>query len=170
MCNLTWWTLSEEPQREIPLQKVSSISHRSSQGKSLNIHTTLEQNQTPCDKLLYVSTVWVTSCVCCVCVCVWVCDAAGSEPSRRVKCGQGAGLCISAVRRSEEAPAPRVRESVFWSRFCCVNALLLVSINIFLYAYFAWVEEFTSCLLISCQSPDRNFRLCLPNSDWFLQT
>uniref|UniRef100_A0A671V1Q8 Sodium/mannose cotransporter SLC5A10 n=1 Tax=Sparus aurata TaxID=8175 RepID=A0A671V1Q8_SPAAU len=28
-------------------------------------------------------------------------------------------------------------KSVFWSRFCCVNAILLVSINIFLYAYFA---------------------------------
>uniref|UniRef100_A0A7N8YFM2 Sodium/mannose cotransporter SLC5A10 n=1 Tax=Mastacembelus armatus TaxID=205130 RepID=A0A7N8YFM2_9TELE len=32
---------------------------------------------------------------------------------------------------------PSVRESVFWSRFCCFNALLLISINIFLYAYFA---------------------------------
>uniref|UniRef100_A0A674PRP5 Sodium/mannose cotransporter SLC5A10 n=1 Tax=Takifugu rubripes TaxID=31033 RepID=A0A674PRP5_TAKRU len=65
VCSLTWWTLSEEPQREIPLPKVSS---------------------------------------------------------------------------TKEASAPRVpslRESVFWSRFCCVNALLLVSINIFLYAYFA---------------------------------
>lgn len=36
VCNLTWWTLSEDPQREIPLQKVSSISHRSSQGERLN--------------------------------------------------------------------------------------------------------------------------------------
>uniref|UniRef100_H2TPY9 Sodium/mannose cotransporter SLC5A10 n=1 Tax=Takifugu rubripes TaxID=31033 RepID=H2TPY9_TAKRU len=64
----------------------------------------------------------------------------GSEPPRRMRCGQGTGWCISALRRSEEASAPRVpslRESVFWSRFCCVNALLLVSINIFLYAYFA---------------------------------
>uniref|UniRef100_A0A7N6A4W4 Sodium/mannose cotransporter SLC5A10 n=1 Tax=Anabas testudineus TaxID=64144 RepID=A0A7N6A4W4_ANATE len=51
--NLTWWTITEEPQREIPLQKVSSV------------------------------------------------------------------------------------KSVFWSRFCCFNALLLISINIFLYAYFA---------------------------------
>lgn len=38
VCNLTWWTLTEEQPREIPLQKVSSISHRSSQGKSLDIH------------------------------------------------------------------------------------------------------------------------------------
>ncbi|XP_063332004.1 sodium/mannose cotransporter SLC5A10 isoform X3 [Pelmatolapia mariae] len=60
VCNLTWWTITEEPKRDIPLQK--------------------------------------------------------------------------------ETPAPRVpsiRENVLWSRFCCFNALLLVSINIFLYAYFA---------------------------------
>eukprot|EP00064_Thunnus_orientalis_P010578 superscaffoldBa00001448_g10604 len=96
VCNLTWWTLTEEPQREIPLQKVSSVSQRTSQGSEL---------------------------------------ARGGGA-----CGRGAGLCIAAMRRSEETPAPRVpsvRESVFWSRFCCVNALLLVSINIFLYAYFA---------------------------------
>uniref|UniRef100_A0A3B4AUN3 Sodium/mannose cotransporter SLC5A10 n=1 Tax=Periophthalmus magnuspinnatus TaxID=409849 RepID=A0A3B4AUN3_9GOBI len=37
-------------------------------------------------------------------------------------------------------PPPRdipMQKSVFWSRFCCANAILLVSINIFLYAYFA---------------------------------
>ncbi|CAJ1053970.1 sodium/glucose cotransporter 5 [Xyrichtys novacula] len=33
VCNLTWWTITEEPQREIPLQKVSSVSHRISQGE-----------------------------------------------------------------------------------------------------------------------------------------
>ncbi|KAF3687876.1 Sodium/glucose cotransporter 5 [Channa argus] len=95
LCNLTWWTITEEPQREIPLQKVSSVSHHGS---------------------------------------------LGSEPTRRVRCGQAAGLCLSAVRQSEDTPVPRVpnlRESVFWSRFCCFNALLLISINIFLYAYFA---------------------------------
>uniref|UniRef100_A0A8K9V082 Sodium/mannose cotransporter SLC5A10 n=1 Tax=Oncorhynchus mykiss TaxID=8022 RepID=A0A8K9V082_ONCMY len=53
--NLTWWTLTQEEEGEIPLQKVSSISHR----------------------------------------------------------------------------------DVFWSRFCCVNAILLICVNIFLYAYFA---------------------------------
>ncbi|KAM4583887.1 sodium/mannose cotransporter SLC5A10 [Odontesthes bonariensis] len=95
LCNLTWWTISEEPQREIPLQKVSSVSHRSSQG---------------------------------------------SEVTCRRTCAQGASLCISATRCSDETPPPRVpslRESVFWSRFCGINAILLVSINIFLYAYFA---------------------------------
>ncbi|XP_014834107.1 PREDICTED: sodium/glucose cotransporter 4-like isoform X1 [Poecilia mexicana] len=93
VCNLTWWTIIEEPEREIPLQKVSSVSHRNSQG---------------------------------------------SEQARRVMCGQGAGLCLSAMRRSEQTPrVPTIRESVFWSRFCCANALLLVCINIFLYAYFA---------------------------------
>ncbi|XP_007543692.2 sodium/glucose cotransporter 5-like isoform X2 [Poecilia formosa] len=93
VCNLTWWTMIEEPEREIPLQKVSSVSHRNSQG---------------------------------------------SEQARRAMCGQGAGLCLSAMRRSEQTPrVPTIRESVFWSRFCCANALLLVCINIFLYAYFA---------------------------------
>ncbi|KAK2918746.1 hypothetical protein Q8A73_003117 [Channa argus] len=74
LCNLTWWTITEEPQREIPLQKVSSVSHHGS---------------------------------------------LGSEPTRRVRCGQAAGLCLSAVRQSEDTPVPRVpnlRESVFWSR------------------------------------------------------
>lgn len=55
-------------------------------------------------------------------------------------CGQRVGFCVSAGQRSEESAAPVVptlRESVFWSRFCCANALLLISINIFLYAYFA---------------------------------
>ncbi|XP_058495895.1 sodium/mannose cotransporter SLC5A10 isoform X2 [Solea solea] len=95
LCNLTWWTITEEPQREIPLQKVSSVSHRSSQGSGPNLRTT---------------------------------------------CGQRVGFCVSAVQRSNEAPAPRVptlRESVFWSRFCCANAILLIGINISLYAYFA---------------------------------
>uniref|UniRef100_A0A8C5DDS7 Sodium/mannose cotransporter SLC5A10 n=1 Tax=Gouania willdenowi TaxID=441366 RepID=A0A8C5DDS7_GOUWI len=94
VCNLTWWTITDDPPREIPLQKVSSVSHRSPQG---------------------------------------------SEPTRRVKCGQGAGLCMAAPR-SEEPSTPRVptvQESKFWSRFCCFNAILLVSINIFLYAYYA---------------------------------
>ncbi|KAK6301355.1 hypothetical protein J4Q44_G00294530 [Coregonus suidteri] len=60
----------------------------------------------------------------------------GSAPVRRTVCGRGTGLCSSA----EEVPLPRipsVRESVFWSRFCCVNAILLICVNIFLYAYFA---------------------------------
>uniref|UniRef100_A0A8C6TIS2 Sodium/mannose cotransporter SLC5A10 n=1 Tax=Neogobius melanostomus TaxID=47308 RepID=A0A8C6TIS2_9GOBI len=94
--NLTWWTITEPPQRDIPLQKVSSVSHRTSQ--------------------------------------------AGSNPVRRGPCGQGPARCMSVCRGSDPPPAPRVpsvRESVFWSRFCCANALLLVSINVFLYAYFA---------------------------------
>uniref|UniRef100_A0A8K9VAB7 Sodium/mannose cotransporter SLC5A10 n=1 Tax=Oncorhynchus mykiss TaxID=8022 RepID=A0A8K9VAB7_ONCMY len=47
---------------------------------------------------------------------------------------------FSAEGPAEEVPLPRipsVRESVFWSRFCCVNAILLICVNIFLYAYFA---------------------------------
>lgn len=95
--NLTWWTITEPPQRDIPLQKVSSVTRRSSQVMT-------------------------------------------SDPARQGPCGQGPGLCLSVCTRSNPAPAPRVpsvRESVFWSRFCCANALLLVSINVFLYAYYA---------------------------------
>ncbi|XP_062304531.1 sodium/mannose cotransporter SLC5A10 [Osmerus eperlanus] len=91
--NLTWWTISEEVEREIPLQKMSSVSQHPHQG---------------------------------------------SEAVRRVTCGRAVGLCVSS--QEEETPSPRVpsvRESVFWSRFCCANALLLICINIFLYAYFA---------------------------------
>ncbi|XP_019717628.1 sodium/glucose cotransporter 5 [Hippocampus comes] len=91
--NLTWWTLTEESPREIPLQKMSSVGHRSSQD---------------------------------------------SEPARQMTCGHGLRLCIAAIRRLQETPrVPSVRESAFWSRFCCANALLLVGVNIFLYAYFA---------------------------------
>ncbi len=86
VCNLTWWTLTEEPQREIPLQKVSSVSHRSSQGKSLNIHATWNKaSHHVMNSHLHthaaVVTVWVTSCVCCVCVCdvcrIWANPAGG---------------------------------------------------------------------------------------------
>uniref|UniRef100_A0A6Q2XKT9 Sodium/mannose cotransporter SLC5A10 n=1 Tax=Esox lucius TaxID=8010 RepID=A0A6Q2XKT9_ESOLU len=74
VCNLTWWTLIEEEQRQIPLQKVSSVR-----------------------------------------------------------------LCSSESGPVEEVlpRIPSVRESVFWSRFCCINAILLISVNIFLYAYYA---------------------------------
>ncbi|CAL8285869.1 unnamed protein product [Arctogadus glacialis] len=94
LTNLTWWTLTEEVQREIPLRKVSSVSNRS---------------------------------------------PPASKSVCRVTCGQGPSLCISS-QSSRPTPPPRVpsvRETVFWSRFCCANALLLVSINIFLFAYFA---------------------------------
>uniref|UniRef100_A0A3B3CXG9 Sodium/mannose cotransporter SLC5A10 n=1 Tax=Oryzias melastigma TaxID=30732 RepID=A0A3B3CXG9_ORYME len=70
---------------------------------------------------------------------VCVCDA-GAEPTHQMTCAHGASSCISAMRCSQQTPAPRVpslRESVFWSRFCSINAVLLVSINIYLYAYFA---------------------------------
>ncbi|XP_059902360.1 sodium/mannose cotransporter SLC5A10 [Gadus macrocephalus] len=94
LTNLTWWTLTEEVQREIPLRKVSSVSNRS---------------------------------------------PPASKSVCRVTCGQGPSLCISS-QSSQPTPPPRVpsvRETLFWSRFCCANALLLVSINIFLFAYFA---------------------------------
>uniref|UniRef100_A0A8C7Z468 Sodium/mannose cotransporter SLC5A10 n=1 Tax=Oryzias sinensis TaxID=183150 RepID=A0A8C7Z468_9TELE len=95
VCNLTWWTITEELQQDISLQKVSSVSRRSSQG---------------------------------------------AEPTHQMTCAHGASLCISAMRCSQQTPVPRVpslRESAFWSRFCCINAVVLVTINIYLYAYFA---------------------------------
>ncbi|XP_060642767.2 sodium/mannose cotransporter SLC5A10 isoform X1 [Anolis sagrei] len=42
-------------------------------------------------------------------------------------------LCNVFVK-TESAPVSR---SVFWSRFCNVNAIILISINVFFYAYFA---------------------------------
>uniref|UniRef100_A0A3P8YKS8 Sodium/mannose cotransporter SLC5A10 n=1 Tax=Esox lucius TaxID=8010 RepID=A0A3P8YKS8_ESOLU len=37
----------------------------------------------------------------------------------------------------EEQRQIPLQKSVFWSRFCCINAILLISVNIFLYAYYA---------------------------------
>lgn len=173
MCNLTWWTLSEDPQREIPLQKVSSISHRSSQGErlnsSLNINAAWSKTR---HHVIYSQTAAVFFFFYCLSNFLshlLLSLSVDTEPSQRVTCGRGTGLCMSTVRRSEGSPPPRVlsvRENVFWSRFCCVNALLLVSVNIFLYAYFAWVDDSTSCgteLL-----PVRNRKLKPhPNKWWF---
>lgn len=139
VCNLTWWTLSEEPRREIPLQKMSSSGPPGSQGRRPNGHQThheITQHVRNSHTALIPAPLTHFLSLFPLCVC----DGAGSEPARQVACGQAIGWCVSAVRRSEAAPAPRVpslRESSFWSRFCCVNALLLVGINIFLYAYFA---------------------------------
>uniref|UniRef100_A0A6Q2WXA4 Sodium/mannose cotransporter SLC5A10 n=1 Tax=Esox lucius TaxID=8010 RepID=A0A6Q2WXA4_ESOLU len=53
-------------------------------------------------------------------------------------------VCVTCQRDLPSGPVeevlpriPSVRESVFWSRFCCINAILLISVNIFLYAYYA---------------------------------
>lgn len=172
MCNLTWWTLSEDPQREIPLQKVSSISHRSSQGEHLNssLNINAAWNKTR-HHVIYSQTAAVFFyCLSNFLSHLLLSLAADTEPSQRVTCGRGTGLCVSTVRRSEGTPAPRVlsvRENVFWSRFCCVNALLLVSVNIFLYAYFAWVDDSTSCGAVELL-PVRNRKLKpRPNKWWF---
>ncbi|XP_064178673.1 sodium/mannose cotransporter SLC5A10 [Anguilla rostrata] len=96
---LTWWTLSQENiDREIPLQKVSSVSD----------HT---QQRTE-----------------------------GAEPQRRRKYIRGAAFCSSRANGPTSPPLNTVqstRENPFWSRFCCVNAIILMCVNIFLYAYFA---------------------------------
>ncbi|KAJ8284070.1 hypothetical protein COCON_G00029200, partial [Conger conger] len=97
--SLTWWTLSQENvDREIPLQKVSSLSD----------HT---QQRTE-----------------------------GADSQRRRKYIRSATFCSSRAN-SPMTPALNAthstREDPFWSRFCCVNAIILMCVNIFLYAYFA---------------------------------
>ncbi|KAG7491950.1 hypothetical protein MATL_G00009180 [Megalops atlanticus] len=97
--NLTWWTLSQENvDREIPLQKVSSLSDPTEQRPE------------------------------------------GPDQHRRRKYVRGAGFCNSRAN-GPAAPRPNIlpstRENPFWSRFCCVNAIILMCINIFFYAYFA---------------------------------
>ncbi|TRY64397.1 hypothetical protein DNTS_017094 [Danionella cerebrum] len=66
----------------------------------------------------------------------------GSESVRRGKCVRTAGICSPRPGRFAGAgtPPPMIhttREDPFWSRFCCVNAIILVCVNIFLYAYYA---------------------------------
>uniref|UniRef100_A0A672MAP0 Sodium/mannose cotransporter SLC5A10 n=1 Tax=Sinocyclocheilus grahami TaxID=75366 RepID=A0A672MAP0_SINGR len=93
--NLTWWTLHNSTEREIPLQKVTTLSRRTD----------------------------------------------GCESVRRGKCVRTAGFCSPRPGRSAPGTPPPVipstREDPFWSRFCCVNAFILMCVNIFLYAYYA---------------------------------
>ncbi|KAL6481251.1 hypothetical protein MHYP_G00093310 [Metynnis hypsauchen] len=94
-CNLTWWTLRNNADRDIPLQKISTPSRRTE----------------------------------------------GCESVRRGKCVRAPGFCSPRPNRSApETPPPVIhgtREDPFWSRFCCVNAIILMCVNIFLYAYYA---------------------------------
>ncbi|KAI4902007.1 hypothetical protein NFI96_018711 [Prochilodus magdalenae] len=93
--NLTWWTLSNSADRDIPLQKISTLTRRPE----------------------------------------------GCESMRRGKCVRAPGFCSPRPNRSAPGTPPPVipstREDPFWSRFCCVNAIILMCVNIFLYAYYA---------------------------------
>ncbi|XP_016359379.1 sodium/glucose cotransporter 5-like [Sinocyclocheilus anshuiensis] len=93
--NLTWWTLHNSTEREIPLQKVATLS----------------------------------------------CRTDGCESVRRGKCVRTAGFCSPRPGRFATGTPPPIihstRDDPFWSRFCCVNAIILMCINIFLYAYHA---------------------------------
>ncbi|KAG9349780.1 hypothetical protein JZ751_026133 [Albula glossodonta] len=97
--NLTWWTLSQENvDREIPLQKVSSLSDHA-------------QRRTE-----------------------------DTDSHRRRNYVRGAAFCGSRGNGPVTPPSniiPSTRENPFWSRFCCANAIILMCVNIFLYAYFA---------------------------------
>uniref|UniRef100_A0AAR2KA26 Sodium/mannose cotransporter SLC5A10 n=1 Tax=Pygocentrus nattereri TaxID=42514 RepID=A0AAR2KA26_PYGNA len=102
-CNLTWWTLKNNADRDIPLQKISTPSPF-----SLSLY-------------LFLFT--------------------GCESVRRGKCVRAPGFCSPRPSRSSPGTPPAVihsiREDPFWSRFCCVNAIILMCVNIFLYAYYA---------------------------------
>ncbi|RXM31959.1 Sodium/glucose cotransporter 5 [Acipenser ruthenus] len=62
------------------------------------------------------------------------------EPEAQDQCSLTSLFC-NTQPQPEETPKPRpvhsTYENPFWSRFCCVNAIILMCINIFLYAYFA---------------------------------
>ncbi|XP_016105279.1 sodium/glucose cotransporter 5 [Sinocyclocheilus grahami] len=93
--NLTWWTLHNSTEREIPVQKVATLS----------------------------------------------CRTDGCESVCRGKCVRTTGFCSPRPGRFATGTPPPIihstREDPFWSRFCCVNAIILMCINIFLYAYYA---------------------------------
>ncbi|KAG5277604.1 hypothetical protein AALO_G00089320 [Alosa alosa] len=94
--NLTWWTLTESADQDIPMQKVTTISRRS--------------------------------------------EASGASV-RRGRCVRASGFCSPHPARAAAGTTiptiPSIREEPFWKRFCCVNAIILMCVNIFLYAYYA---------------------------------
>ncbi|KAM9454691.1 sodium/mannose cotransporter SLC5A10 [Clarias gariepinus] len=93
--NLTWWTLGRTADRDIPLQKVSTLTRRTE----------------------------------------------ACESVRRGKCVRTASFCSPRPSRGAPGTPPpairSIREDPFWSRFCCINAVILMCLNIFLYAYYA---------------------------------
>ncbi|XP_076846184.1 LOW QUALITY PROTEIN: sodium/mannose cotransporter SLC5A10 [Brachyhypopomus gauderio] len=93
ICNLTWWSLRSGADRDIPLQKVSTLSHRTD----------------------------------------------GCASVRSGKCVRAAGFCSPRPARgtTQEPAIICTTEDPFWSRFCCVNAIVLICVNVFLYAYYA---------------------------------
>uniref|UniRef100_A0A9J8DHQ6 Sodium/mannose cotransporter SLC5A10 n=1 Tax=Cyprinus carpio carpio TaxID=630221 RepID=A0A9J8DHQ6_CYPCA len=85
--NLTWWTLHNSTEREITLQKVTTLSRRTD----------------------------------------------GCESVRRSKCVRTAGFCSPRPGRFATGTPPPIthstREDPFWSRFCCVNAIILIIVR-----------------------------------------
>uniref|UniRef100_A0AAY5E897 Sodium/mannose cotransporter SLC5A10 n=1 Tax=Electrophorus electricus TaxID=8005 RepID=A0AAY5E897_ELEEL len=65
----------------------------------------------------------------------------GCNSVHRGKCVHAAGFCSPRPARATPGTThPAIistREDPFWSRFCCVNAIILICVNIFLYAYYA---------------------------------
>lgn len=179
LCNLTWWTLTEEPQREIPLQKVSSVSHRSSQGKSLNIHATWNKaSHLVMNSHLHaqaaVVTVWVTSCVCCVCV--WclqdLSQRGGWHVVRGLACvsqrhGDQRRLQLpefSVLERVCSGPGSAASTRSCWSALTFFSTHTLPEKGI----RFNILPHPPAELLPISPAWTRN-SACLPNSHWFLQ-
>ncbi|XP_026060418.1 sodium/glucose cotransporter 5 [Carassius auratus] len=65
----------------------------------------------------------------------------GCESVCRGKYFRTAGFCCPRPGQFATVTPPpiihSIREDPFWSRFCCVNAIILMCVNIFLYAYYA---------------------------------
>uniref|UniRef100_W5MF57 Sodium/mannose cotransporter SLC5A10 n=1 Tax=Lepisosteus oculatus TaxID=7918 RepID=W5MF57_LEPOC len=55
-------------------------------------------------------------------------------------CARSSALCRARSRTSGVPKRPVIcstRENPFWARVCCINAIVLICVNIFFYAYFA---------------------------------
>lgn len=113
VCNLTWWTLSEDPQRAIPLQKVSSISHRSSQGESAYLH------HSSCDK----QSSWSTSCLHSLYLCVWCCRLWASTAGDMQSGDRTVHVSSQAVRGDSSSQSSQC------SRECVLVQILLCQCN-----------------------------------------
>lgn len=72
------------------------------------------------------------------------CVALGSDPDPHpresgrwggTRCGPGAFICLSSTPHPGDGRIPQ--KHAFWARVCGFNAILLICVNIFFYAYFA---------------------------------
>uniref|UniRef100_A0AAY4BVU9 Sodium/mannose cotransporter SLC5A10 n=1 Tax=Denticeps clupeoides TaxID=299321 RepID=A0AAY4BVU9_9TELE len=100
--NLTWWSLNNPSEQDLPLQKVSTV-----RGIPLSPSHSFVKSFTP--SLVHLPSLLLSS------------------SGRRLS--QKRPLCEDSQVLTTEDP--------FWARFCCVNAIILMCVNIFFYAYYA---------------------------------